>query len=600
MSVSVIAAENGGANGAPEALSNEIIERQDWPYRPWIITGILALSAAFVYYFIDPVWFSSKPMPSWRAAGGAFFFFGGLALAISLERERFLWSLIFAGATGLVLAGISWWVSGYSNEYDYFVGPFISGVGALIIATPIFQALRDNDTADKWYLSYNRLHLYAWSDVVCGAVSLAFTGLSWLLLLLISQLFVLIGIKFIEDLMNNALFAWVFSGASFGVALGILRENDRILGTLLRIALIILSIMAPFMGAALAIFLISLLFTGLDDLWAATSATTPILMGCTVGAVILANAVIRNNNAETSQSHILQISALILGLAILPLAIIAAISTGLRIDQYGLTPERLWGLLVVIVGVVYGVSYAVTIALKRLKWADMIRTANTRLALFLCAVLVLLALPIFDFGAISARDQIARLNSGEVSEDAFDYFALAHDFGPVGRELAQELAQEQNGQGSEIAKKAQAAIDAEDRWDYDEVSEDALANKEAKNVRLIVQPQSAELPETLKHLIRKHYSCRRERLCHVIMDGSAKAFVVANGCKDCMPEVAAVYVRKKDGINWQDENDSRPRYGGARSGAKESQLSEDSVVEMRIVEKRQIFVDGTAAGPAFD
>ena len=45
----------------------------------------------------------------------------------------------------------------------------------------------------------------------------------------------------------------------------------------------------------------------------------------------------------------------------------------------------------------------------------------------------LLALPLVDFGGISARQQVARLNAGEVSAEDFDYAALRWEFGDAGR-----------------------------------------------------------------------------------------------------------------------------------------------------------------------
>ncbi len=51
-----------------------------------------------------------------------------------------------------------------------------------------------------------------------------------------------------------------------------------------------------------------------------------------------------------------------------------------------------------------------------------------------------LALPILDFGAISARSQLARLESGKIKAEEFDWTAMAFDFGPEGRERLAEIA----------------------------------------------------------------------------------------------------------------------------------------------------------------
>src|SRR5690606_29825243 len=68
---------------------------------------------------------------------------------------------------------------------------------------------------------------------------------------------------------------------------------------------------------------------------------------------------------------------------------------------------------------------------------------------------VLLALPVLDFGAISTRNQLARLESGEVSVDDFDYAALRSDFGEAGLRALRRMA---DGDNAEVAELAQAAL----------------------------------------------------------------------------------------------------------------------------------------------
>ncbi len=62
------------------------------------------------------------------------------------------------------------------------------------------------------------------------------------------------------------------------------------------------------------------------------------------------------------------------------------------------------------------------------------------LATGVCVLALVLALPIVDFGAISTRDQLARLTAGRVAPDQFDWAAMAFDFGPAGRKALQQIA----------------------------------------------------------------------------------------------------------------------------------------------------------------
>ena len=93
--------------------------------------------------------------------------------------------------------------------------------------------------------------------------------------------------------------------------------------------------------------------------------------------------------------------AMALGFAALPLCVIAAIATGLRIGQYGFTPDRLWALVFVILATVYGVAYFGSLVLGRGLWAARVRPANLRIAFVVAAVALFLATPILSFNAIS-------------------------------------------------------------------------------------------------------------------------------------------------------------------------------------------------------
>src|SRR5690606_4494508 len=130
---------------------------------------------------------------------------------------------------------------------------------------------------------------------------------------------------------------------------GTLRNQLGILGTLQSVAMLVLSILAVPLALALLVFLVALIATGGQALWNATDSATPVLLACAVGAFGLGNAILRDSDAETSDNRVLRVAALVLCLAILPLTVFAAISMGARINQYGLSPERLWGLVAVVV-----------------------------------------------------------------------------------------------------------------------------------------------------------------------------------------------------------------------------------------------------------
>src|SRR3546814_17478416 len=105
--------------------------------------------------------------------------------------------------------------------------------------------------------------------------------------------------------------------------------------------MIVLAVLAPVLAAALLLFLLSLHGTGLQKLWDAGFSTAGLMLGVAAFAVLLANAVIGNGAEDRSANRVLRAAAAVLAIAVLPLAIIAAVSMGLRIGQSGWTPERI-------------------------------------------------------------------------------------------------------------------------------------------------------------------------------------------------------------------------------------------------------------------
>src|SRR3546814_3466353 len=118
------------------------------------------------------------------------------------------------------MAGLAWRAVRYGESLPDEQYGFAAGVVASGLALPLFQAgfLRKRMATD-----YAGLHQHVWTDAICAAGALAFTGLSWLVLALTSELFHLLKIDLLRDLMNEEWFGWTFSGLAFGAALGTLR-----------------------------------------------------------------------------------------------------------------------------------------------------------------------------------------------------------------------------------------------------------------------------------------------------------------------------------------------------------------------------------------
>jgi hypothetical protein len=539
----------------------------DWPLRPWLLAGLLGLAGLLIHLVTG----GNDQVP-WQMALAAFLFFGAIAAAFTLEREGWKEPAVFALVAGLVMAGLAWRAVQYGEYLPDEQYGFAAGLIATALALPLFQA---GFHRKRLRTSYADLHYHVWTDAISAAGALAFTGLSWLVLVLLSELFHLLKIDLLRDLMREGWFGWTYSGLAAGAALGTLRNQLKVLGTLQIVVLLVLSLLAVPLAAGLVVFLLATAISGPQVLWDATRSATPLLLACAAGAWVLASAIVRYEDEAMSRSRIMRLAAVVLAAVILPLAVFAAVSMGLRLNQHGLAPERLWGLVAIGVACVYGVGFWLALIRGRKSgWAARMREANFHLGLFVCGLALILALPILDFGAISTRNQVARLESGKVPAEEFDFAALRWDFGEAGKRALRRLARSDNEQ---IAELADAAIAQTER-----VHNFGEPVRAESDFDLRVQPDDAALRRlVLDHLKGNPWVCQER--CVAIDVGGA-------GDKAGMRRVAIVQstggyqiVALAPGSAGIQPPDVAPAA---------IPLERDSTVEIREVPTRYIFIDG--------
>jgi len=564
-------------------MSERTDERDaDWPVRPWIMAAICAAAGLIFDTLVD---FSTNVDASpARQAGAIFVAIAAVSFVMTVEQRRWLWSLGFALGWGAVVALVGWCTASYNREGEIFEGPFLSGLFAVLLAAPLFQTVRDEGA---WRFPYARLHRHAWTDAVIGAASLGFVGVTFLLAWLIAGLFDLIGIDLIKDLLGESWFGWMLAGFAFGAAVGLLRERDALMTTLQRLVMVVLGVLAPVLGAALLLFLASLPFTGLGGLWDSSLPATGLMLLAAAGAVLLANAVIGNGKDDRVSSRVLRSAALALVLAVLPLAIIAAISIGQRIGQYGWTPERIWGVVAVAVAIVYGAAGWWTVAKGREGFDELLRPLQTRLALGLCGLALFLALPILDFGAISAKSQMDRFAEGRTPAGEFDWRAMAFDFGPEGRRRLARIAQSGTPDQRRLAR---VALSTRDRYQVEENvrQTDHAATLDA---RLRIVPEGSVLPAGLRSAIAATRHCRGP--CVVALVDERRAVVA--GALNKADSIETVLLMRDAKGAWKPDALTRavamPPFRPDLSRAP---------VELRTVERRQMYIEGKPVGEVFE
>ena len=600
-----------------------------WRARPLILAALGLVAAIIVQQLINTYFAAhympagTAPPPVWRDALAMAVAAFAIVVGFSAERTRIRWAIGFAASVGVVAGLILYWNGEPGGK---FFGEW-RGVGLMLsvaILLPLFQTARDEGVLKFPYVD---VHGHAWTNVVLWFASWIFVGVVFALTYLLSSLFELIGLTFLKQLLEMGWFQAGLLGAALGGALGLLRERDRVVRLLQRVVTAVLGVLAPVLGIGLLVFLVSLPFTGLGTLWDATRSTTPILLGCVIGALILSNAVIGNGADEESRNPVLRWAAMALALAILPLTVIAAIATGLRISQYGLTPDRLWALTFVVLASAYGLTYIVSLARGRMNWAAYVRPANLNLAFGVAGIALFLATPILSFNALSTRDQIARLESGRTPSDKFDWAALAYDFGEPGKAALRRLSASAD---PKIRENAIAAAKSKTRWDMETAAKRQQARDAetiAKTAPIQVRPTAVEVPLALRHAIFGVRVGRFDMVSWAACDPASKnicelfwkpdenvAVVVQDRCRrfaerqdkrdygcDIEP-VAFVRINGRwVGADRSDTSSSEPTSDQLHADRKAQWAAIDrGDITIRNVPRRQVFIGGKPVGDVFE
>lgn len=590
---------------------------QPWPQRAWCLAILGGMIGCAIYLLtrLDEMGAAGGQLANVRDDAIVSLFVFGVIFAFTVERQSLKLCLGFAAAAGAVVGlAVYWNFPAFDSGSD---GPWqiICALLSVAIATPLFQSWRANrerpsgevaeesdTTAHRFVpaIPYAAAANHAWTGAVLGVSAAVFVGICWALAFLLGELFRLVRIDWLSDFLGEEIVIATLTGVMLGGGIGLLRDREAVLGLLQRVVTTVLGVLAPVLAVGLVAFLAVLPFTGLTSLWQATKSTTPILLVCIIGALCLINAVIGCGSEDEggpdapSSKRVLGTSAAALTIVILPLALIAAVSTGLRIQQYGLTPERLWALVFTAIATAYGVAYLGSILRSGLKsrslsgtrqnYAAYLRTANLRLGLGLCVLALLLATPLINFGALSTRDQIARLHNGTTALEEFDWGALRFDFGPSGVAAIETLAA--SGKTPEIRAAAAKAQKAENRWAL--TSEQREATRPPMDPsKLTILPKVVPLPPALAGVLTSWEACKTDSVCTVFYEeGADEAVIVTN-------DNARRFVRfEKDGKEVWGARQATDIDAAAFVEDPADRIAAGGKAEVRTITMRQVFVDG--------
>lgn len=169
-------------------------------------------------------------------------------------------------------------------------------------------------------------------------------------------------------------------------------KAQRLVATVQSMCEVLIKALLPLAALIGILFLGALPFTGVARIWE-TGHTAMLMMSLAIVLLFFFNSVLSENPEHPPYPSWMH-GLVIFGVFLLPLnSLLAAWALGLRIEQYGLTVDRLWAATIQLLIAGFTLSYAALILLRRTSALGAIQSANKVLAYVVAGVLILVNTP---------------------------------------------------------------------------------------------------------------------------------------------------------------------------------------------------------------
>ena len=365
----------------------------------------------------------------------------------------------------------------------------------LAAITFIVHAMIAAGEADRKFIASYPQYLACPGSTAQLVLAVLFAAVFWGLLWLGAELFRLIRLEYLAELIKQPWFSFPATMTAFAYAIHITDIRANLVTGARTLKLTLLSWLLPMMTAFAVVFLLALPFAGLEPLWN-TRRATGILLTSVAALVFLINAAYQDGQPETPIASVLRQSRWIAALVTVPLVALAGYGLLLRVQQYGWTPQRIFALAGVVVASCYAAGYGFAAIRARLTFKP-IESTNVLPACVIVAVLLALFSPLADPARISAADQVSRLKSGQTPPEKLDTTFLRFGAGRAGVAELERLAKD--APTPQIAERAQQALQTTSRYQMQLAGRlPATPERRAANITLIPAGRSSDkvLPDS--------------------------------------------------------------------------------------------------------
>lgn len=390
------------------------------------LQGLLLLSALW----LEIPWISTM-LVTLATVGGI-----NLQLLGRSVLQRGTWVLV--ALMTLVMTAISGWVFS-GNGSQWLQGSWV--VCASLLGYIGCAFIASWPTREGRWPRYEDLFRHAWNNIFIVLLAQQLIMVVMLLVLLCGALFKMLGVPQVKAVLESPLFLAIALTLVFSLGMRIGREKETVIGLLRGVLLAVCRFLLPFGALMTVLFILTLPFSGLQPVWDTGSSTLILL--CLVGLnLFLVNGVFQDGHDSAPYARGLRLLVELSLLCLPVLVVLAGYSTWLRIEQYGLTPQRFMAIPLLLVALLYSLAAVWAVVRRQSVWLGHLRTSNPPIALFGCVVLVLVHTPLVSPETWSAKHQVQRLLSGRTAVADFDAWTLRYRLGAPGIEQLEWLTAE--------------------------------------------------------------------------------------------------------------------------------------------------------------
>ena len=291
--------------------------------------------------------------------------------------------------------------------------------------------------ANKEAFAYPKLFSYSWRNLLTFGLALVFTLVTWGVLMLWAGLFKVINVDFFYELFTEEWFYYPILSMALAFGIILIRSLTFIVDTIKRLQQALLKYLLVLLVFISLLFLIALPFTGLAPIWENGPGSYLILW--MQACILFALNSVYQNDAEERPYGLLLHRFIYLGILLLP-CYSALVFYGLtvRIDQYGWSLSRYWGMIVWALLALFALGYVAGIIRQRDAWIRSLGKVNVSMGCVFMLVLIAINSPVLDLRKLTVQDQVARLSSGNITLEEIDIQYFERHLAKPGYDVIQQ------------------------------------------------------------------------------------------------------------------------------------------------------------------